>query len=88
MPEYRKLSKNGGQDYHIADCYVWAAIYYLDSRTDYREYLDRHQQQSLAGRYRESMTFLDGTPDRAYWISVVKSLLSRCFPRLFLKIRN
>ncbi len=24
---------------HIGDCYVWAEIYYLDSPTDYREYL-------------------------------------------------
>ncbi len=24
---------------HVADCYIWAAIQYLDSPTDYREYL-------------------------------------------------
>ena len=29
----------GGQPFHIRDCYVWAEIYYLDSSTDYREYL-------------------------------------------------
>jgi hypothetical protein len=29
----------GGEPFHIRDCYVWAEIYYLDSRTDYREYL-------------------------------------------------
>lgn len=27
---------------HIGDCYVWAEIYYLDSRTDYRECLPQH----------------------------------------------
>ena len=29
----------GGEPVHIRDCYVWAEIYYLDSKTDYREYL-------------------------------------------------
>ena len=28
-----------GEPVHIRDCYVWAEIYYLDSDTDYREYL-------------------------------------------------
>lgn len=28
-----------GECVHIADCYVWAVIYYLDSPTDYREHL-------------------------------------------------
>jgi hypothetical protein len=27
--------------FHVRDCYVWAEIYYLDSPTDYREYLPR-----------------------------------------------
>jgi hypothetical protein len=27
----------------IGDCYVWAEIYYLDSPTDYREYLPQHR---------------------------------------------
>jgi hypothetical protein len=29
----------GGQPVHVRDCYVWAEIYYLDSPTNYREYL-------------------------------------------------
>ena len=29
----------GGEGVHIRDCYVWAEIYYLDSPTNYREYL-------------------------------------------------
>lgn len=29
----------GGQSVHIGNCQVWAAIYYLDSPTDYREFL-------------------------------------------------
>lgn len=30
-----------GAAFHVRDCYVWAEIYYLDSPTDYREYLPR-----------------------------------------------
>lgn len=29
----------GGSAFYVGDCYVWSAIYYLDSPTDYREYL-------------------------------------------------
>ena len=29
----------GGESVHIRDCYVWAEISYLDSSTDYREFL-------------------------------------------------
>jgi hypothetical protein len=29
----------GGNIFYVGDCYVWAAISYLDSPTDYREYL-------------------------------------------------
>jgi hypothetical protein len=29
----------GGKSVHIGDCYVWAEIYYLDSPTNYRDYL-------------------------------------------------
>jgi hypothetical protein len=32
----------GGKAFHVGDCYVWSAIYYLDSPTDYRESLPRH----------------------------------------------
>jgi hypothetical protein len=34
--QYKQI---GGEPAHIRDCYVWAEIYYLDSMTDYREYL-------------------------------------------------
>ena len=35
----------GRRDFHVGDCYVWAEIHYLDSATDYREYLPRHVGQ-------------------------------------------
>ena len=36
----------GGERIHVRDCYVWTEIYYLDSPSDYREYLpqDRHSR--------------------------------------------
>ena len=36
----------GGEPVHVRDCYVWAEVYYLDSRTDYREYLP-HASSSM-----------------------------------------
>jgi hypothetical protein len=38
----RDLSRQewiGGNGSHVGDCYVWAGINYLDSATDYREFL-------------------------------------------------
>src|SRR5882762_8348906 len=35
----------GGTTVHIGDCYVWASIYYLDSSTDYREYIQAVRPQ-------------------------------------------
>ena len=32
----------GGKAAHVGDCFVWAEIYYLDSPTDYREYLPNY----------------------------------------------
>ena len=29
----------GGQAIHVGDCEIWAGIFYLDSLTDYREFL-------------------------------------------------
>ena len=40
MPKLDK--KIGGEAFHVGDCYIWAAIYYLDSPTDYREYITQN----------------------------------------------
>jgi hypothetical protein len=39
-----RRDKIGGEGIHVRDCYVWAEISYLDSPSDFREYLlqDRH----------------------------------------------
>ena len=36
----------GGSAVHVGDCYIWAAISYLDSPTDYRECLPHGRRQT------------------------------------------
>jgi hypothetical protein len=47
----------GGEGIHIRDCYVWAEIYYLDSPSDYREYLPRDRQWRPPGHVLEMLDF-------------------------------
>ncbi len=35
----------GGTSVHVGDCQVWAGILYLDSDTDYREYLPNNPRR-------------------------------------------
>jgi hypothetical protein len=51
----------GGKAVQIRDCYVWAEIFYLDSPTDYREYLP-HQPQphAIPG---DDLVMLDGSSE-------------------------
>jgi hypothetical protein len=42
--------RTSGAGIHIGDCYVWAAISYLDSQTDYREYLPQDCIPGHTGR--------------------------------------
>jgi len=46
--DYPRTNRKSEGGIHIGDCYVWAEIYYLDSRTDYREYLPQHCAQRRA----------------------------------------
>jgi hypothetical protein len=39
MGNLANRQRMGGESVHIGDCYVWAEIYYLDSPTNYRDYL-------------------------------------------------
>ena len=34
----------GGEGIHVRDCYVWTEISYLDSPSDFREYLPQDRQ--------------------------------------------
>ena len=39
MSSHVQPDNNGGNPTHLSDCYVWIEILYLDSPTNYREYL-------------------------------------------------
>lgn len=49
-------------EFHVADCYVWAEIYYLDSATDYREYIYRHASGYTGGKD-DGLVMLDSQID-------------------------
>ena len=46
---------------HIQDCRVWAEIYYLDSPTNYREYLPQNNIQ-LRGTLDDGLIATDSDP--------------------------
>ena len=48
LADYPRTNRKSEGGIHIGDCHVWAEIYYLDSRTDYREYLPQHCAQRCA----------------------------------------
>ena len=48
MGPIKKRSLSEGEEFHVADAYIWAQIYYLDSPTDYREHLpDNDKPQGI-----------------------------------------
>jgi hypothetical protein len=49
----------GGSAFYVGDCYVWSAIYYLDSPTDYREYLRPYRVSPLISR--DDLVMLDSS---------------------------
>ena len=59
LADYARLNGETEGGISIENCYVWAEIYYLDSPTDYREYLPQHcvQQCPVA----EDLVMLDSS---------------------------
>ena len=51
--------ETGGAAFYVGDCYVWSAIHYLDSPTDYREYLPPHSVSPLISR--DDLVMLDSS---------------------------
>jgi hypothetical protein len=51
--------RDGGQEFHVADCQVWAEIHYLDSPTNYREYLPCNAQRSRSLSPLDCIVLLD-----------------------------
>jgi hypothetical protein len=49
MRQIARSQHTGGTPVHIGDCHIWAEIYYLDSPTDYREFLPGQHVQSGSG---------------------------------------
>ncbi len=56
-------STNVGQEFRVRDCYVWSEIHYLDSATDYREYLP---QNGMLARIRSVDLILLGSSRQSY----------------------
>jgi len=64
----------------IRDCHVWTAIYYLDSPTDYREYLPKKISALLPLRYDiRTLALAILTPDRALTLLFILILLGWLF---------
>jgi hypothetical protein len=69
----------GGKCFRASDCHIWAAIYYLDSPTDYRECLP---QAASVVRSDSELVFLDSNPDQDLsksaflWLPVCLSMVS------------
>ena len=66
MGSVRHVVRTGCQEFHVGDVHVWTEIYYLDSPTDYREYIHRDAKPHDD----HSMILLDDCPPCSLWTSV------------------
>jgi len=48
VERFVKKQLSGGAVFHVSDCRVWAEINYLDSPTDYREWLPAAASRRIA----------------------------------------
>jgi hypothetical protein len=72
----------GGEAFHLRDGYVWAEIYYLDSPTDYREWLP---QRASTARVDSELVLLDSCGIRSssqnalcklpMWLSIISGVV-------------
>jgi hypothetical protein len=60
MSDLTPQKQIGGTAIHVGDCRVWAEIYYLDSPTDYREFLPCNEPRPVPAR--ELVLLDDMTP--------------------------
>lgn len=74
MAKRTESERDGGQGFHVADCYIWAEIYYLDSPTDYREYLPRQVSPVQSNPGNQHMVLLDDQPRPGFLTSFAKFL--------------
>jgi hypothetical protein len=66
MQQSQRPQRIGGNTFHVGDCRIWAEIYYLDSSTNYREYLPQHSSLKTV----DELQMLD---DRSSPISALKA---------------
>ena len=69
MAGNRNLKREDGREFHVGDAHIWAAIYYLDSVTGYREYLSTNVRLDN-GFLGEPMVLLDDFPAWSFWTSL------------------
>jgi hypothetical protein len=82
MSDRIKESDVGGTCFRVGDAYIWAEIRYLDSASDYREYLP--QNGALAPAARGELMMLDSS--RSSSISKTFGLLLLVFAIIFLTV--
>lgn len=56
----------GGELVHVRDFYVWAEIHYLDSPTDYREFLTQ-ESRSPVTPVESELVMLDCSWSKDFW---------------------
>jgi hypothetical protein len=81
MRETTDRKEIGGEAIHVGDCYVWAEIYYLDSPTDYREYISNHASQARRGIGAEFITL-----DNPWFSSRAVAKFLFALPRMLLTL--
>jgi hypothetical protein len=71
----------GGSAVHVGDCYIWAAISYLDSPTDYRECLPYRRRRTLLSD--NELVMLDEKAD-SLWAKSAAVTISAFLTSMFL----
>ena len=76
MDAQRPEEQIGGTPVRVTDCYIWTAIYYLDSPSDYREYLP-YSRQRIAIPPGDLVMLGDKPPSP--WITGIKIMIGAGF---------
>jgi len=73
-----------GRGIHVADCYVWAEIFYLDSITDYREWIPKHVSQQRTATGEEFVTLDKKAKFLGVLLALGRSISHRLNPKEWL----
>jgi hypothetical protein len=83
MDARRPEEQIGGTPIRVPDCYIWAAIYYLDSPSNYREYLP-YCRQRIAIPPGDLVMLGDKPPSP--WITGIKIMIGAGFAGVVLPL--